>query len=133
MSTGEKVPPADIEQALAACPLLEQVMVVGDGKSFLTALVVPKPDALARIARTLKLPVSDDDTMAHHPVICRHVLEQLQPCLHGFPGYVRLGGVALLGEAMSVENGLLTPTLKLKRSVILSRYQSEVDALYAGH
>jgi len=133
LSTGEKVPPADIEQALAACPLLEQVMVVGDGKSFLTALVVPKPDALARIARTLKLPVSDDDTMAHHPVICRHVLEQLQPCLHGFPGYVRLGGVALLGEAMSVENGLLTPTLKLKRSVILSRYQSEVDALYAGH
>ncbi len=133
LSTGEKVPPADIEQALAMCPLLEQVMVVGDGKSFLTALIVPKPDALAQVARTLNLPQSDDNTLAQHPEICRHVLEQLQPCLHDFPGYARLAGVALLGEVMSVENGLLTPTLKLKRSVILSRYQHKVDALYAGH
>ena len=133
LSTGEKVPPVDVEQALADCPLLEQVMVLGDGKSYLTALVVPKPEALARIARTLNLPASDDDALAQNPVVCRHVLEQLQPCLHDFPGYTRLGGVALLSEAMSVENGLLTPTLKLKRKVILDRYQDKVDALYAGH
>lgn len=133
LSTGEKVPPADVEQALAVCPLLEQVMVVGDGKSFLTALVVPKSGAIAQIARTLNLPEADDATLAQNPQIRSHVLEQLQPCLHDFPGYARLGGVALLSEAMSVENGLLTPTLKLKRNVILGRYQNEVDALYAGH
>ncbi|MBT9589777.1 MAG: long-chain fatty acid--CoA ligase [Thiobacillus sp.] len=133
LSTGEKVSPADVEQSLAACPLLEQVMVVGDGRSFLTALVVPKPDALARIARALHLPETDDSVLAQNPEICRHVLEQLQPCLHDLPGYARLAGVALLDEAMSVENGLLTPTLKLKRSVILKRYQDKVDALYAGH
>ena len=133
LSTGEKVPPADVEQALAVCPLLEQVMVVGDGKSFLTALVVPKSGALAQIARTLNLPGADDATLAQNPQIRSHVLEQLRPCLHDFPGYARLGGVALLSEAMNVENGLLTPTLKLKRNVILDRYQNEVDALYAGH
>lgn len=133
LSTGEKVPPADVEQALSGCPLLEQVMVVGDGRSFLTALVVPKPDALTQIAHMLNLPQADDDVLAQNPEICRHVLEQLQPCLHDFPGYTRLGGVALLSEAMSVENGLLTPTLKLKRSVILNRYQNKMDALYAGH
>lgn len=133
LSTGEKVPPADVEQALAACLLLEQVMVVGDARPYLTALVVPRPDALAQVARTLNLPEADDDTLSHNPEICQYVMEQLKPCLHDFPGYTRLGGVALLGEAMSVENGLLTPTLKLKRSVILKRYQSKVDALYAGH
>ena len=133
LSTGEKVPPADVEQALAGCPLLEQVMVVGDGRSFLTALVVLKPDALTQISRTLNLPEADADVLMQYPEICRHVLEQLQPCLHDFPGYARLAGVALLDEAMSVENGLLTPTLKLKRSVILNHYQSKVDALYAGH
>ena len=132
LSTGEKVPPADIEQALAACPLLEQVMIVGDGRPFLTVLVVPKPDALSNIAHKLNLP-ADDIHLAQNPSVCRHILEQLQPCLLRFPGYARLGGVAILDEAMSVENGLLTPTLKLKRSVILNRYQDKVDALYAGH
>lgn len=132
LSTGEKVPPADIEQALAACGFLEQVMVVGDGRPFLTALVVPKPDTLSVMARALNLSV-DDSQLAGHPAICRHILEQLQPRLHHFPGYARLGGVALIDEAMSVENGLLTPTLKFKRNVILNRYQDKVNALYAGH
>ena len=132
LSTGEKVPPADIEQALAACPLLEQVMVVGDGRPFLTVLVVPKSDALSNIAHELNLP-ADDIHLAQNPSVCHHILEQLRPCLLRFPGYARLGGVAILDEAMSVENGLLTPTLKLKRSVILNRYQGKVDALYAGH
>lgn len=132
LSTGEKVPPADIEQALAACGFLEQVMVVGDGRPFLTALIVPKPDTLSSMAQALNLSI-DDSELAGHPAICRHILEQLQPCLHHFPGYARLGGVALLDEAMSVENGLLTPTLKFKRNVILNRYQDKVNALYAGH
>ena len=133
LSTGEKVPPADIEQALARCPLLEQAMVVGDGKPFLTVLVVPKAGALTEIANSLNLPSIDDKALALHPAVCRHMLEQLQPCLHDFPGYARLGGVAIIEEAMSVENGLLTPTLKLKRNVILNRYQDQVDTLYAGH
>jgi len=132
LSTGEKVPPADIEQALAACGFLEQVIVVGDGRPFLTALIVPKPDTLSGMAQALNLSI-DDSALADHPAICRHILEQLQPRLHHFPGYARLGGIALLDEAMSVENGLLTPTLKLKRDVILKRYQDKVDALYAGH
>ncbi|MBT9567181.1 MAG: long-chain fatty acid--CoA ligase [Thiobacillus sp.] len=132
LSTGEKVPPADIEQALAACPLLEQVMVVGDERPFLTALVVPKPDTLSGIGQALNLS-ADDSELAANPAVCRHILEQLQPRLHQFPGYARLGGVAVLDEAMSVENGLLTPTLKLKRNVILDRYQDKVNALYAGH
>ncbi len=133
LSTGEKVPPADIEQALSSCPYLEQAMVVGDGKPFLTVLVVPKTGALAEIANNLNLTSIDNKQLAQHPAVCRHLLEQLQPCLQGFPGYARLGGVALIEAAMSVENGLLTPTLKLKRSVILNRYQDQVDALYAGH
>ena len=132
LSTGEKVPPADIEQALAACDFLEQVMVIGDGRPFLTALVVPRPDTLAAIARTLNLP-PDARALTEQPAICRYILEQFQPRLHRFPGYARLGGVALLDEALSVENGLLTPTLKLKRDVILNRYQDKVNALYAGH
>lgn len=126
LSTGEKVPPADVEQALAACPLLEQVMVVGDGRPFLVALVAPKADALeAAAAKHGFAPYSE--------AMRRHVLDQLLPCLHDFPGYARLGAVTLIGEPFSIENGLLTPTLKLKRGEILRRYQKDVETLYAGH
>ena len=56
LSTGEKVSPADLEQALAGLrPLVEQVMVIGDGRPYLSALVVPKPQVLARMAATLGL------------------------------------------------------------------------------
>lgn len=133
LSTGEKVPPADIEHALAACPLVEQALLVGDGKPFLTALVVPQAEALRQLAETLNLPLDGDAAPLHDPALRSAVLGQLQPCLSQFPGYARLGGVALLDQAMSVENGLLTPTLKLKRNVIVQRYRHEVDALYAGH
>lgn len=133
LSTGEKVPPADLEQALAVCPLLEQAMVVGDGKPYLTVLIVPRPGALADLARALDLPAADDDILAQEPGIRDAVLAQLKPCLHDFPGYAKLGGVAILTDAFSVENGLLTPTLKLKRGDILRRHQAEVDVLYAGH
>jgi long-chain acyl-CoA synthetase len=133
LSTGEKVPPADLEQALTACPLLEQAMVVGDGRPYLTVLVVPKPGALAGLARALDLPAAADDILAQEPGIRDAVLAQLTPCLHDFPGYAKLGGAAILTEAFSIENGLLTPTLKLRRGEILRRHRAEVDALYAGH
>lgn len=126
LSTGEKVPPADIEQALSACPFIEQAMVVGDGYPYLSALIVPRADALEAEAVRLGIPREGDAMRAH-------LLAQLRPCLHDFPGYAKLGAVALIAEPFSVENGLLTPTLKLKRSVILTRYQTEVEALYAGH
>lgn len=126
LSTGEKIPPADIEQALMHCPLIEQVMVVGDGKPYLAALVVPKPGALEAEALRLGLEAGSE-------IMRRHVLDQLLPCLHDFPGYAKLGGVALIDEPWSIENGLLTPTLKLKRGEILRRHQVEAEVLYAGH
>ena len=50
-----------------------------------------------------------------------------------FPGYAKIRRVALLQEPWNVENGLLTPTLKLKRAKVLEKYVREVERLYAGH
>ncbi len=55
LSTGEKVPPADLERALASSPLVEQALVVGDGRPYLAALVVPRPEALGRLAAEIGL------------------------------------------------------------------------------
>lgn len=120
LSTGEKVSPADLEQALAASPLLDQVMVLGDGRPYLAALAVPRASVLEAA------PVEAKAREAW-------LLERLRPLMHDFPGYARLARVALIDEPWTVENGLLTPTLKLKRRAVLARYNAEVEALYEGH
>ena len=118
LSTGEKIAPADVEQALAACPLVEQVMIVGDGRPYLSALVVP----------SAKLPAGGA-AQERADALRQHLL----PYLEGFPGYAKLARVAVVDEPWTPENGLLTPTLKLRRGAVMRRYQSQVEALYAGH
>jgi long-chain acyl-CoA synthetase len=134
LSTGEKVSPADLEQALVASPLVEQVMVIGDGRPYLSALVVPKPQVLARMAATLGLAgATADEDLRRHPAIERDLLGRLQPHLSAFPGYAKLVRLALAEAPWTLENGLMTPTLKLKRREILRRYAGDLERLYVGH
>jgi len=118
LSTGEKIAPADVEQALAACPLVEQVMILGDGRPYLSALVVPSTELPAGVAAQER---------------AEWLRKHLLPCLEGFPGYAKLARVAVVDEPWTLENGLLTPTLKLRRQAVMHRYQSQVESLYAGH
>lgn len=134
LSTGEKVSPADLEQALAASPLVEQVIVIGDGRPYLSALVVPKPQVLADMAATLGLEgATAGEDLRRHPSIERDLLAQLQPYLSAFPGYAKLVRLSLADAPWTTENGLLTPTMKLKRREILRRYAGELERLYEGH
>nr|MBP6809501.1 AMP-binding protein [Chromatiaceae bacterium] len=134
LSTGEKVSPTDLEQALVASPLVEQVMVIGDGRPYLSALVVPKPQVLARMAATLGLDgATAGEDLRRHPAIERDLLDRLQPHLSAFPGHAKLVRLALAEAPWTLEDGLMTPTLKLKRREILHRYAGELERLYVGH
>ena len=61
------------------------------------------------------------------------LLEKITHQTSGFPGYAKIRRVAVVHEPWNVENGLLTPTLKLKRAKVLEKYKTEVDRLYTGH
>ncbi len=132
MSNGEKVPPADMEAAILRDHLFEQVMLVGDGRSYLSALVVLNPRNWESVAVQYNL-----DPDLHHilqdPKAEEIVLEKIAQQIREFPGYARVRRVALLAEPWTVENDMLTPTLKLRRGQMLERYQAEVEKLYAGH
>jgi len=117
MSNGEKVPPTDMELAITMDAMFEQVMVVGEGRPYLVALLVLSDD------------YKDAEKVPDVEVLCRRVSRLLS----SFPGYAQIRRVVVIDEAWTVENSLLTPTLKLRRNRILERYQSDVDALYDGH
>ncbi len=130
LTSGEKVPPADMEMAIALDGLFDQVMVVGDGHASLIALVVPEPEAWATFAADNGL---SPDTGGRLPRGAeRALLQRIQHQLRDFPGYAKIRQVHVIHEPWSIENGMLTPTMKLKRPVILEHYRDVIDAMYAG-
>ncbi len=132
LATGEKVPPADMENAIALDGLIEQVMIVGEGKPYLAALVVLNPGEFKKITGELGLDPSDKATLRDERLL-DEVLERIRRQTAAFPGYAQINRVAILDEPLTPENGLLTPTLKLRRNHVLDAYSEEVAQLYAGH
>ena len=130
LANGEKVPPADMEQALASNPLVSQVMVVGEGKPYLSALLVLEPDEWQALCEEHELDSEQDLTGERAEEI---ILSLLADNLKEFPGYAQLRRVhPMLGE-WTMEEGLVTPTLKLKRPKIAGKFAGEIEHLYQGH
>jgi len=124
MANGEKVPPADMEMCIMLDGLFEQVLIIGEGKPYLSALVVLNEES-ARSEGIDPARVTPEQEAA--------VLSRINAQLDHFPGYARVVRVAVSKEPWSIENGLVTPTMKLKRSSIFERYMKELDNLYSGH
>lgn len=132
LSNGRKVPPGDLELAIGLDPLFAQTLVIGEGKPFLAALVVLDPDAYARLAaeQGLNPDLAAVRQDAHLESILR---KRIAARLEHFPGHAKITRVAVVERPWSIEDGTMTPTMKLKRTLILTHYQDEVERLYAGH
>jgi long-chain acyl-CoA synthetase len=129
LSNGEKVAPADMEMAIALDPLFDQALVVGEGRSFLSALLVLNADLWNGLAREYGLHPERIESLSD-PRLLKDMLKRVREALREFPGYAKIRRVTLLLEPWGVENGLLTPTLKVKRSEVLHRYRDEVEKMY---
>jgi long-chain acyl-CoA synthetase len=108
MSNGEKLPPQDAEFALLHDPIFEQAMLIGEGRPFLTLLAVTQE--------------TEEKTL----------VARANERLKTFPRWVRVRRCIATREPWSIENGLLTPTLKLKRPLVFARFKDKVDAIYAA-
>jgi long-chain acyl-CoA synthetase len=132
LANGEKVSPADMEMAIALDPLVEQVMVIGESRPYLTAIIVLNVEQWEMLASGLAIDDADAGALRSE-AIERAVLERLASRLSEFPGYAQVHRVTCTLEPWTVDNGLITPTMKLKRDRIVARYADEIAAMYAGH
>jgi long-chain acyl-CoA synthetase len=132
LANGEKVPPADMEMAIVLDPLFEQVMVIGDNRPYLTAVIVLNQEQWPGYAETLGLD-ADDPTALQQESLEKAVCEKLQLLLSGFPGYARVLRVTCTLEAWTIDNGLITPTLKLKRNRVMEHFVKDIERMYEGH
>lgn len=130
LNNGEKVPPGDMEAAIKLDPLFEQIMIIGEGKPYLAALAVLNAEHWQSWCVEQNLDASGSDTLSDSRVN-KMLLARLTARLKAFPGYAQVRRLYATLEPWSVENGLLTPTLKMKRAQILIRYAKEADALFS--
>ena len=136
LSSGENIEPGPLEEELAACALVEQVMVVGQDRRSLGALIVPRLEALAAYAQELGLPApapgADGAAPSADAALLKALTSRLNRRLAARPGArpdERLGGVALVAP-FSIDNGLLTQTLKQRRDRISARDSAAIEAIY---
>jgi len=129
LSTGEKIPPGDMETIAANDPLFDQVLIHGEGRPYLVALIVLNRERWRKIA--------EKHDFAHHEpnhkAVERLLLKHLSRRLHGFPGYARIRRAWFTLEPWDIANGFMTPTLKLKRKAIAEANAKLLDSLYEGH
>ncbi len=130
LSTGEKVPPGDMEMAVLMDPLFEQVLLIGEARSYLSALIVINEEAWRDVAIEYGVDPSDDSVFERAEVLQR-MLERVSALLKAFPGYAQVRAVKLMREAWTVDNGLLTATLKMKRQTIQDRYAEKIESMYS--
>lgn len=129
LSNGEKVPPEEMELAIALDPLIEQIQVVGEGRPYLAAIAVLNNEIWQDLARSLGLDPDAPESLLDRRVT-HEVLHRMNARLHTFPAWAKIRRVHLTREPWSVDNGLLTPTLKKKRTELRKRFAEEIAALY---
>lgn len=128
-SGGKNISPANIEAALMDTHMIEHAVVAGDGRNYLTALVTLDQDALKAFARSHGLAAEQLD---RHPDVLKAVQLNIDHVNQSLARVAQIRKFAVLSSPMTVQGGELTPTLKVKRKIVLERNKHIVDSLYAG-
>ena len=129
LASAEKVPPQDMETTICADPLIDQAMIIGEGKPFLSALLVLNEVEWRDLANKLGLDRKKSESL-HDSGAHKYIIKHLSKCLREFPGYAQVRRVSLYLEPWSIENGLLTPTLKTKRPQLLKTFAEDIESMY---
>ena len=111
---------------------MEQVAIIGDGRKYVSALIVPDFEELKAYADKKHLPYSSIEELVNDPEVHKMIEARINDYQKGLAPYEQIKRFVLLPKAFTMENGELTNTLKIKRSVISKRYRPLIDAMYAA-
>jgi long-chain acyl-CoA synthetase len=128
---GKNITPANLENEIKQHPLVSQCVVVGDRRPYLVALVTLDPEEAATYAKEHGLP-EDPAQLASDEHVRRAIEAHVEDINRKFARVEQVKKIAILPEDLSQEGGELTPTMKVKRAVVTSNHEPEIEALYAG-
>jgi long-chain acyl-CoA synthetase len=131
-STGEKIAAVDLETAILGDLAFDQAMVIGEGRPYISALLVLNPQQWRRECAKLGLNATDPASLQSQAALS-WALERISNAVQAFPEYAKPRTVCLTTQPWTLDAGLITPTLKPKRAAIEARYAEQIENLYRGH
>lgn len=127
---GKNVAPQPIENLLKTNPYITNVVVIGDRRRFISALVVPDFEKLEEYARFNKIPFNNREELVKNETIGRFILSEIDRSTPHLASYEKIKKIAILDREFELEKGEITPTLKVRRSTIERKYSGLIDSLY---
>lgn len=129
-ANGKYIAPQALEAHLAENRYIDEVAVIGEGRKYVTALVVPNFPNLRHWAERQGIPFADTASLLASPKVQEFMMQQVDESQQRFATYERIKRIHLLPHHFSVMNGEVTNTLKVRRPVVARRYAREIDAMY---
>ncbi|MBC7930287.1 MAG: AMP-binding protein, partial [Rubrivivax sp.] len=130
-SGGKYLAPQPVEQRIKQSRFVNQVVLIGNGRKFPAALIVPNWEMLRSYAQHKGLGIETTAELCRHPRVLDLMQRQVDSVTSDLARYERVKRVALLEKELTVEGGELTPTLKVKRRVVDEKYREVIDRMYA--
>lgn len=130
-SNGKYIAPQRVEGKVGCCPFIEQVAIIADARNYVTALIVPAFESLEVWAKEKGVHYESPLELLRHSHVVEHFEERLKTLQTELAGFEKIKKFTLLPDAFSMEAGLITPTMKLRRKVIYNKYAREIDKMYA--
>jgi long-chain acyl-CoA synthetase len=129
-SGGKYVAPQQVETTIGADPLVEQVAVIGDGRSYVTALVVPAFEALEKWARSAGIAFTGREDLVQNEKVLDVIRKAIDERTKDLAPWEKVRKFALLTREWTVEGGGLTPTLKIRRKAAVEAHRDQVEEMY---
>ena len=129
-SGGKNIAPQPIESLFASSEYIDQFVLIGDKRMFLTALIVPDFDALREYADAHGIPYSDKSELAKNAEINRLIEKTIQSTQKDLANFEKMRRFTLLDQPFTIENGEMTPSMKLRRKAIEERYGDLIESMY---
>ncbi|MDO6619688.1 long-chain fatty acid--CoA ligase [Shewanella sp. 6_MG-2023] len=129
-SNGKYIAPQRVEGKVSCCPFIEQVAIVADARNYVSALIVPAFESLDAWAKEKGITYESPLELLRNSYVIEHFEQSLKELQHELAGFEKIKKFTLLPEAFSMESGLITPTMKLRRKNIYTKYDREINAMY---
>ncbi len=131
-SGGKNIAPQPIEGLVLADPLFENAVLLGDNRPYLTMLVKPSLPHITQIAEKLNISFTSPSELAENSQILEELKRRMAAVTAKLPHHEQIRDIGVLWEEFTTDNGLLTPTMKVKRREVEKRFTEVIDAMYAG-
>jgi long-chain acyl-CoA synthetase len=129
-SGGKYVAPTHIEDIILQVPYVDQILVVGNEKMYVTALIVADLTELRYVAQKIGIEITNDKELITNDKLLKKIEEDINEAQKNLSSFEKIRKFTLLEKSFSIEDGELTPTMKIKRKFVEEKYKQVIDKMY---